>query len=216
MPAYSEERNVDDKSRALSDFQRDTTDHTMRVHRDDGLYRHIEFSNSGSSVYRFDLVTWPGYLTVCGDMGTWTFSRTADMFEFFGGKKDINPGYWGEKLQSGAGSRGVDICMEFDEASFKSGLRNLLAEYQEEPDDASDFAITINEILEGDYSHEHQACQALYDSDLPNPLELMEGLTMKRYSHHYLWILHAIVWGIQQYNTSKEAPQLGIETKEVR
>ncbi|WP_270830670.1 hypothetical protein [Aeromonas sp. QDB03] len=192
---------------AKNDFLRDTSEHTMKVHRDDGLYRHLEFSNRGSSVYRFDLVTWPGHLTVCGDMGTWAFSRTADMFKFFGGnfEKGVNPRYWGEKLQMGASGRRDEICMEFDEESFKSGLRELLAEYQEEPDDASDFAIAINEILEGDYSHEHQACQAIYDSDLPDPYELMEGLTMKRYSHHYLWILHAIVWGIQQYNTSKEA-----------
>ncbi len=215
MPAYSEERNVDNKSRALSNFQRDTTDHTMRVHRDDGLYRHIEFSNRGSSVYRFDLVTWPGYLTVCGDMGTWTFSRTADMFEFFGGKKDINPGYWGEKLQSGSGGRGADICMEFDEELFKEGMRKWLSEYQEENDDADNMVSTVNELCEESYSHEHEACQVLFDWHIPNPYDLMEGLTMKRYSHHYLWILHAIVWGIQQYNASKEAPQLGIETKEV-
>lgn len=195
---------MNDESRALADFQRETANHTMRVHRDDGLYRHIEFSNCGSSVYRFDLITWPGHLTVCGDMGTWTFSRTADMFEFFGGKDGrINPGYWGEKLQSGAGGRGADICMEFDEESFKSGLREWLAEYQEEHDDVAAIATAINEICEGDYSNEHQACQAIYDSDLPSSYELMEGLTMKRYSHHYLWILHAIVWGIQQYSSSK-------------
>lgn len=198
---------MNDEINALNDFQSATINHTMRIHRDDGLYRHIEFSHGGSSVYRFDLVTWPGHLTVCGDMGTWTFSRTADMLEFFGRTGRINPGYWGEKLQSGAGGRGADICMEFDEESFKSGLREWLAGYQEDHDSVADIATTINEICEEDYSHEHQACQALYDSDLPNPYELMEGLTMKRYSHHYLWILHAIVWGIQQYSASKATEQ---------
>ena len=189
---------------SLKSFNRDTTEHTMKVHRDDGLYRHLEFSNRGSSIYRFDLITWPGHLTVCGDMGTWTFSRTADMFEFFGGEDGrINPGYWGEKLQSGAGWRGADICMEFDEDSFKSGLREWLAEYQEEHDDVAAIATTINEICEEEYSHELQARQAIYNSDLPGKYELMEGLTMKRYSHHYLWILHAIVCGIQQYSASK-------------
>lgn len=193
-----------DESSVLADFQRDTESHTMRVHRDDGLYRHIEFSNRGSSVYRFDLVTWPGYLTVCGDMGTWTFSRTADMFEFFTNKNwRINPGYWGEKLQSGAGGRGADICKEFDEDLFKSSLREWFAEYHEDEDCGKDYTGTINEICEESYSNEQQACQAIYDSDLPNHYDLMEGLTMKRYSHHYLWILHAIVWGIQQYNASK-------------
>lgn len=193
---------------ALSDFQRVTANHTMRVHRDDGLYRHIEFSNGGSSVYRFDLITWPGYLTVCGDMGTWTFSRTADMFEFFGGKKGINPGYWGEKLQMGASGHRDEICMEFDEESFKSGLREWLAAIQkdceEDDEDCSGIISTVNEICEESYSHELQAYQAIHDSDLPSQYELMEGLTMKRYSHHYLWILHAIVWGIGQYTAAKQ------------
>ncbi|MFM1688118.1 hypothetical protein ACJ7VZ_06305 [Aeromonas salmonicida] len=197
------------KEMAKNDFLRDTTDHTMRVHRDDGLYRHIEFSNRGSSVYRFDLVTWPGHLTVCGDMGTWTFSRTADMFEFFGGnfEKGINPRYWGEKLQMGASGRRDEICMEFDEESFKSGLREWLAAWQqdceEDDEDCSGIISTVNEICEESYSHELQAYQAIHDSDLPSQYELMEGLTMKRYSHHYLWILHAIVFGIQQYNARK-------------
>ncbi|MFQ2114715.1 hypothetical protein ACK334_00205 [Aeromonas veronii] len=196
---------------AKNDFLRETAEHTMKVHRDDGLYRHLEFSNRGSSVYRFDLITWPGYLTICGDMGTWTFSRTADMFEFFGGnfEKSVNPRYWGEKLQMGASGRRDEICMEFDEESFKHGLREWLAEYQqdceEDGEDCSGIISTVKEICEENYSHEFQACQAIHDSDLPSQYELMEGLTMKRYSHHYLWILHAIVWGIQQYNASKEA-----------
>ena len=191
---------------AKNDFLREASEHTMKVHRDDGLYRHLEFSNRGSSVYRFDLITWPGYLTICGDVGTWTFSRTADMFEFFGGnfEKSVNPGYWGEKLQMGASGRRDESCMEFDEESFRSGLREWLAEYQEENDDADSIASTINDLCEESYSNEHQACQALFDSDIPNSYDLMEGLTMRRYSHHYLWILHAIVWGIQQYNASKE------------
>ncbi|MDN6867327.1 hypothetical protein QO202_04635 [Aeromonas caviae] len=199
-------KHIDEVCMALRDFQRDTATHTMRVHRDDGLYRHIEFSNGGSSVYRFDLITWPGYLTICGDMGTWTFSRTSDMFEFFGGnlEKGINPRYWGEKLQLGAAGRRDEICMEFDEESFRSGLREWLTEYQEENDSADAIASTINKLCEESYSNEHQACQALFDSDIPNSYDLMEGLTMKRYSHHYLWILHAIVWGIGCYNVAKQ------------
>ncbi|MNR39744.1 hypothetical protein D3C85_1579760 [compost metagenome] len=63
---------------------------------------------------------------------------------------------------------------------------------------------TINDLCEESYSHEHQACQALFDSNIPNSNDLMEGLTMTRYSHHYLWILHAIVWGIGCYTAAKQ------------
>lgn len=66
----------------LNRFLINTANHTMKIHRDDGIYRHLEFSRNGSNSYRFDLVTWPGYLCVTGDMGTWTFSRIADMFDF--------------------------------------------------------------------------------------------------------------------------------------
>lgn len=201
---------MSDVSKAREDFLRETINHTMKVRRDEGLYRHIEFSDGGSSVYRFDLITWPGYLTICGDMGTWTFSRTADMFEFFGGnfEKGVNPRYWGEKLQMGSSGRRDEICMEFDEESFKSGLREWLAAWQqdceEDGEDCSGIISTVNEICEENYSHESQAYQAIHDSDLPSQYELMEGLTMKRYSHHYLWILHAIVWGIGQYTAAKQ------------
>ena len=41
---------------------------TMSIERDDGLYRHLRFKSSGTNTYYFDLVTWPGYLTVTGDM----------------------------------------------------------------------------------------------------------------------------------------------------
>ncbi|WP_429058949.1 hypothetical protein [Aeromonas jandaei] len=196
---------------AKDDFLRNTSEHTMKMHRDDGLYRHLEFSRGGSSIYRFDLITWPGYLTICGDMGTWTFSRIADMFEFFGGdfEKGVNAGYWGEKLQMGTSGSRDEICMEFDEESFCKGLLEWRERYQEDRDEDEEgytrISNAVDELCEAGFRHEYEACNALLDSDIPNPFDVMEGLTMKRYSHHYLWILHAIVWGIQQYNASKEA-----------
>lgn len=76
--------------------------HALTVVCEDGLYRHWRCQAPGTYVYGFDVVTWPGYLCVCGDIGTWVFSRVRDMLEFFesdhGG---INPQYWAEKLQDG-------------------------------------------------------------------------------------------------------------------
>jgi hypothetical protein len=96
---------------AAERFPRDTAGHQMTVLRDDGLYRHLRFRRVAlnpatgkadlSSAYWFDLITWPGCLTVNGDCGTFTFARTADMFEFFRGHQ-INPGYWAEKVRGGA------------------------------------------------------------------------------------------------------------------
>lgn len=83
-----------------SRFLMDTAFHRLEIIRDDGLYRHLRMQQPGTSNYYYDVITWPGYLTVTGDMGTWTFSRIADMFDFFGAwEGGINTHYWSEKLE---------------------------------------------------------------------------------------------------------------------
>ena len=89
-------------------FPKDVAEHQMTVLRDDGLYRHVRFLRTAvnpetgkrekSSFYWFDLITWPGCLAVNGDCGSFLFSRTDDMFEFFRGGQ-INPQYWAEKVR---------------------------------------------------------------------------------------------------------------------
>lgn len=91
-------------------FQGDTATHRITVLHDDGLYRHLRFRahhlcNDGewrptSSMYWFDLITWPGTLTINGGCGSFVFSRVTDMFEFFRSKYGINPQYWAEKLRA--------------------------------------------------------------------------------------------------------------------
>lgn len=111
-------------------FLRDVADHEMVILRDEGVSRHVRFKEPGTSCYYFDLITWPGYLCYTGDMGTFVFRRTEDMFEFFGHDRAyhasrgralaINLGYWGEKLvavdASGASSGGK--AKEFDANKF--------------------------------------------------------------------------------------------------
>src|ERR1700722_8964450 len=81
----------------------------MTVLHDDGLYRHLRFirmveqedgSRKPTSFYWFDVITWPGCLTINGDMETFTFSRVTDMLEFFRGHEP-NYGYWAEKARGG-------------------------------------------------------------------------------------------------------------------
>jgi hypothetical protein len=67
----------------LSRFMRNTAHHNVIIERDEGVYRHLIFKAPGTNSYRFDIITWPGYLTVTGDMGTWTFSRERDMITQF-------------------------------------------------------------------------------------------------------------------------------------
>ena len=104
-----------------SDILRNTKNHTMEVKKDDGLYRHLRFSNNGDCIYRYDLITWPGNLVITGDMGSYHFARIEDMFHFFHSgtqakelqEYKINKGYWAEKLQSGTATAfSMDVFKE--------------------------------------------------------------------------------------------------------
>lgn len=110
-------------------FLRDVESHEMVVVRDDGVNRHIRFRRPGTGMYHFDLITWPGYLCYTGDMGTYVFCRTNDMFEFFRtdrkyrrneGELAINLDYWGEKLVAvdANGAKSGGKAKTFDETKF--------------------------------------------------------------------------------------------------
>lgn len=108
-------------------FLRDVKDHVLEVIRDDGVYRHIRLRKPHTSCYHFDLITWPGYLCYCGDMGTYVFERATDMFGFFRSHRrdfperglPINPRYWSEKLVStDCNGQHPGSAIEFDPEKF--------------------------------------------------------------------------------------------------
>src|SRR5690606_6313074 len=103
-------------------FLAETAEHAINVLHDDGLYRHIRCQRPGTYIYGFDIVTWPGFLTICGDMGTYTFARDTDMFTFFGPLREdrgINPHYWSEKLQA---PRGRGSVKKWNEDVFRANV----------------------------------------------------------------------------------------------
>ncbi|GJL37539.1 hypothetical protein TUM17576_43590 [Enterobacter hormaechei] len=198
----------------LSRFMRNTAHHNVIIERDEGVYRHLIFKAPGTNSYRFDIITWPGYLTVTGDMGTWTFSREWDMVTHFfpaGTAAGINPGYWSEKFESWVGcGRHESPCYEFDAQAFDKGLQEWLASYLDngiDEDDAEEAKEAISELTGRDFSSEAEAFYALKDACFPrgvSAFDVSEGMgNMMTYSVHYLWICYAIVWGIERYNTSK-------------
>lgn len=207
-----------EKEKVLTRFVGDVARHQVDIIREDGIYRHLRFKRPGSSAYYFDLVTWPGYLAVTGDIGTWTFSRITDMFEFFTdehfGRREsflINPGYWAEKFEAGAGrARHESPCYEFDSSSFDKTLKEWLAAYLEECEDEHDADMAkeaIDELVGAGFTTEKEAYHALNDAYFPSDVssyDIAEGMgSTLTYSYHYLWICYAIVWGIERYNASK-------------
>lgn len=198
----------------LERFQKDVDSHEMEVLHDDGLYRHLRFSNGGSSIYQFNITTWPGYLCISGDMGCFVFSRVRDMFGFFRGEDGqlgINPGYWMEKVQAGAGSEVArEICTEWDEEDFRAEIRKRFDDYVEDEElDEAAAAELWSEIED----------EVLEETDLEavamrNAMEFRHDdfeftdffeVRCTKYTFRYLWCCWAIVWGIGVYDKAKEA-----------
>jgi hypothetical protein len=191
-------------------FLKDVANHKMTIALDSGDHRHVRFRQERNSNLWFDLVTWPGFLTICGDMGTWTFARVEDMFTFFRsrGELKINASYWAEKLQNGVHG-GSDQSQVFDFDTFKAELLDQIEGYGLEDAKAAELREVVgDEITEtGDrgeayamareFRHESEDGET-FEFD---PCELPDG---KVYRYHFIWCLYAIVWGIQQYDARKE------------
>jgi len=115
------------ETRVAERFKLDTVQHQLTVLHDDGLYRHFRFMDPESSHHWFDLITWPGSLAIKGDMGSYTFSRTQDMLDFFrrsawdGGP---NLQYWEEKLDAADARSGV---REYSEELLRQHIETGLA-----------------------------------------------------------------------------------------
>ncbi|MCZ9884122.1 hypothetical protein [Arthrobacter sp. B2a2-09] len=199
---------------ALRRFNGDTAEHEMEILLDQGLYRHIRFKKPGTGMYYFDLITWPGNLTIKADMGCYTFARTEDMFSFFadgtaGRNGYINAQYWAEKIQSVDRQSSVK---EFDEALFRQYVIQDFWEHREnwEASEARQIWAAIREqILDPYYDrHDARACHDLLQ-DFASPISGFDYADsydwggFDDYSFHYLWCCHAILSGIKHYYAAK-------------
>lgn len=206
-------------------FLSDVAEHRLKIIREDGAYRHLRMQEPGNSCYYYDIITWPGYLTVTGDMGTWTFSRTYDMFRFFGGwTGEINTGYWSEKLEAGAGRSAYSILAQnYDHEAFCTSMKEWLSDYlidddepepdvdwddeSEEPDsDKARIRETVRDLCREDYGNDQVAYNAVNEADWPECVDvwgLCADITCKTYTAHFRWILFAITWAISKYHNTK-------------
>lgn len=213
-------------------FLKDVANHVMEVHRDDGLYRHVRFRKPGTMCMHFDLITWPGYLCYTGDMGTYVFTRLADMFKFFRPDQDsrrdpldwIDRRYWAEKVVSGDRHDGT---REFDPEAFKREIteqrRKLFVENFREvdTDQRRDFWESLQEVIDCADDGESFTFAAVRDWSFvirSKPRDfadhfLRSGETIhldtddfpdcKRDTHRFVWCCYALRWGIGMYDQAK-------------
>lgn len=209
-------------------FLEDVKDHQISIEKDDEVHRFVRFKRAEGSSYWFDLITWPGHLCISGDCGTYVFSRTHDMFEFFkmddndfnkrkGVLLNINPHYWGEKLKSIGTNSGYK---EFDEDGFvervKQHFDNFIdgADYDDKTKRELWDEIAAEVICaSSDGEHHAYASIANFRHDLPDDecfefVDFFDGGGTEKYTFHYIWNLYAIVWGIMKYDYAKQQKEL--------
>lgn len=189
----------------LERFLNDTKDHEMEIIRDAEESRHLKFTRNGSQVYRFDLITGPGYLCITGDMGTYVFSRVRDMFEFFRQDKlKTKPNYWGQKLESICNTGGF---RRYSDDKFRERVKDFFDEYVEceglEEKEADELWMEItDDVLE--YAIDEMMAYNAVNEFQPNVFQdFFDGGGTDEYTFHYLWCLFAIVWGISKYDEFK-------------
>lgn len=205
-------------------FLKDVETHQMTIIQNDGVYRHIRFSKPGTSCYRFDLITWPGYLCYTGDMGTYVFTRLQDMFDFFRrGSRDgewhkIDMRYWAEKCEASDKSDGI---RQFSEELFKRNVMEHLIDWirshrqettKEERRGLWDAVISevINaeddnggmrkQIAANDFHHEVSFNLTFYFQDFWER-------SVTEYSFRFVWCCFALAWGIAKYDETQIVKQ---------
>jgi hypothetical protein len=222
----------------VEQFLRDVAKHEMIVLRDEGRNgRHIRFAQPGTGCMHFDLITWPGYLCYTGDMGTYVFQRTMDMFSFFrkGGRLDsIDHNYWAEKVE--ASDR--DGVRKFSYAKFQAWIRDWVtsAEEGDKPDDDDAEAISKHaaayaelraavedEVVNADendtrcydaandFRHKGAAWAEYRGADAHFEFsDLWDGFdyATKEYTHRFYWCCYALAWGIEKYDATPR-PTIG-------
>jgi len=210
-------------------FLLDTSKHEMTIVKDDGVHRYIRFRRPGSSAYSFDLVTYPGYLVMSGDMGTYVFSRLPDMFEFFrtdreynerkGRKLSINQGYWAEKMvavdSNGSHTSG---CKKYDQALMEAVIKEQRLEWirernvdKEQRRELWESLGVLLDELNGDEGHDYHLVNDWtwtpfgHDHRHAGHCQFDElyDHNFKEYTFHFIWACYAIAWGVKTYDASK-------------
>lgn len=157
---------------------RDLRDHKITLRYARGLYRHWRCQRLGSSVYYFDIVTWPGYLAFVGDMGDFVFARERDMVPFVF-RACSDPHYLAQKCVAHSES-----LMDWSEEVFSEHLAKVAAEHPEEQEKLTEIRSAYEE-----YQSVHDAERAMHESGLWDELP-----SCRVFSFRYLWCLNAIEW----------------------
>lgn len=132
-------------------FSKYTQNHELTVLKDDGLYRHLRMAEPGTRAWSWDIITWPGYLTIVGDVANgYTFTRIEDMFAFFStpenerstftdGAPRLDLRYWAEKVVGPASAHVKEYSRTTFAQLVDDRLRELVEDNTVDPGDAEKY-----------------------------------------------------------------------------
>ncbi len=184
------------------EFLKHVAAHQMTIIRDDGVHRHIRFRRPESSNQHFDLITWPGHLCFCGDMGTYVFQRIDDMFEFFRAHPDrkglqINLGYWAEKLEA-ADRRTGGAADEYSPDKFREQVKHWLDDCEASRKVRTEVKDQVlSRADDGEFWAMKAATKFEYEGFR---LSDFWEANLRDYTYHFVWCCYALSWGINQYD----------------
>lgn len=200
-------------------FRKDISQHLLEIKHDEAEYRVLRVAQRDSFNMSFNIVTYPWYLVYSGDMGSYVFTRTRDMFDFFrytsrqtlDDPLRINLGYWSEKLEA------TDKCdghKAYDSARFKQfvngWLDGLEADYEEDAEAFQSRKSYLSQelkrhVLSHADDNEWFARQALVNFEYRgrHPFRDSWETSFDEYTYRFVWCCYAIVWSIRQYDQAK-------------
>lgn len=185
-------------------FLKDVANHMMTIRSDDGLIRVVNFRQEKTISLHFSLITWPGFLCITGDMGTYVFSRELDLFQFFRSEPvagdsglHINLSYWAEKLQATDKNSKVK---EYDYEIFKQVIQERVDEAETTKIQRDAIAGMVADLKDKDIRMVQETVQ---DFEVFEFTDFWEH-DLTDYSYHFVWCCYAIAWGIMQYDKWKE------------
>lgn len=192
-------------------FNRAVRKHQMTIKHDNGLHRHLTFKDPATYSNCFHITTWPGYLAISGDAGSYVFSRLPDMFEFFRGD-EINEGYWGEKLQAvdkhgGYREFSAKLFREAVKADFNNWRFDPFEEDGEDAERALAWAALREAGLAENATPDSIEDAMLLATEYECPVSGNKFIDfwdhrLEDYTFRFTWCCHAIQWAIAQYDAA--------------
>jgi len=189
-------------------FLKDVAAFEMTVVRDNGVNRHLRFSEPGNCNNAFDIVTWPWRLCYTGDMGTYVFTRLEDMFVFFrrpGANRGVlwfDAGYWAEKALAEDRNGAIRV---YSEERFRTVVKDWI--FNRERKLPGEVIVALRErLLHGEFSNEHEARDAVdrFNCDYPDfQFTDFYEIDIREHSYRFLWCCCALAWGIAKYDEAR-------------